>query len=42
MKQGLKSRLLGEISTSNMQMMRFMWQNMKRTKESLDESERGE
>ena len=42
MKQGLKSRLLGEISTSNMQMTWFMWQNMKRTKEPLDESERGE
>ena len=42
MKQGLKLRLLGEISTSNMQMMRLMWQNMKRTKEPLDESERGE
>ena len=39
----LESRLLGEISiTSDMQMTPPLWQKMKRTKEPLDESERGE
>ena len=43
MQQGLESTLLGEISiTSDMQMTRFMWQNMERTTESLEESKRGE
>ena len=42
-KHKLKSRLLGEISiTSDMQMTPPLWQKMKRTKEPLDESERGE
>ena len=36
-------RLLGEISiTSDMQMTAPLWQKVKRTKEPLDESERGE
>ena len=40
---GLESRLLGEISaTSDMQMIPLQWQNVKRTKEPLDEGERGE
>ena len=39
----LELRLLGEISiTSDMQMTLHLWQKAKRTKESLDESERGE
>ena len=39
----MESRLLGEISiTSVMQMTPPLWQKVKRTKESLDESERGE
>ena len=43
MKQGLESSLLGEISiTSDMQMARFMWQNMARTTEPLEESKREE
>ena len=42
-KHKLESRLLGEISiTSDMQMTPPLWQEMKRTKEPLDESERGE
>ena len=41
MKQGLESRLLGEISvTSDMQMTRFMWENMGSTTELLEESKR--
>ena len=37
------SRLQGEISiTSDMQMTSPLWQNMKRTKKPLDESESGE
>ena len=43
MKQKVKSRLLGEISiTSDMQMTPPLWQKVKRTKEALDEGERGE
>ena len=43
MKQGLESRLLGEISvTSDMQMTRFMWENMGSTTELLEESKRWE
>ena len=39
----LESRLLGEISvTSDVQMTPPLWQKAKRSKESLDESERGE
>ena len=39
----LESRFLGEISiTSDMQMTPPLWQKAKRTKESLDESERKE
>ena len=39
----LESRLPGEISiTSDMQMTPPLWQKVKRTKETLDESERGE
>ena len=39
----LESRLPGEISiTSDMQMTPPLWQKVKRTKEALDESERGE
>ena len=43
MKHKLESRLLGEISiTSDMQITLHFWQKAKRTKEILDESERGE
>ena len=43
MKQKLTSRFLGEISiTSDMQMIPPLWQKGRRTKEPLDESERGE
>ena len=43
MKHKLESRLLGEISiTSYMQMTPPLWQKVKRTKEPLDEGERGE
>ena len=43
MKHKLESRLQGEISiTSDMQMRPPLWQKVKRTKEPLDESERGE
>ena len=43
MKHKLESRLPGEISiTSDMQMTPPLWQKVKRTKEPLDESERGE
>jgi len=43
MKHKLESRLLGEISiTLDMQMTPPLWQKVKRTKEPLDESERGE
>ena len=39
----LESRLPGEISIiSDMQMIPHLWQKAKRTKEHLDESERGE
>ena len=39
----LESTLLGEISiTSDMQMTPLLWQKVRRTKEPLDESERGE
>ena len=39
----LESRLQGEISvTSDMQMIPPLWQKVKKTKEPLDESERGE
>ena len=39
----LESRLLGEISiTSDMQMTPPLWQKVKKNKEPLDESERGE
>ena len=39
----LESRLPGEISvTSDMQMTPPLWQKVKKNKESLDESERGE
>jgi len=39
----LESRLLGKISiTSDMQMTPHLWQKVRRTKEPLDESERGE
>ena len=42
-KHKLVSRLPGEISiTSDMQMTPLFWQKVKRTKKSLDESERGE
>ena len=42
-KHKLESRLLGEISiTSYMQMTPPLWQKVKRTKEPLDEGERGE
>ena len=42
-KHKLESRFLGEISiTSNMQMTPPLWQKAKKTKERLDESERGE
>ena len=43
MKHKLELRLSGEISiTSHMQMTPPLWQKAKRTKEPLDESERGE
>ena len=43
MKHKLDSRLLGEISiTLDMQMTPPLWQKRRRTKEPLDESERGE
>ena len=43
MKHKLESRLPGEISiTSDMQMTPHLWQTVKKTKEPLDESERGE
>ena len=43
MKHKLESRLLGEIPiTSDMQMTPPLWQKQRRTKEPLDESERGE
>jgi len=39
----LESGLLGEISiTTDMQMIPPLWQKVKRAKEPLDESERGE
>ena len=41
-KHKLESRLLGEISTSDMQMTPPLWQKQRRTEEPLDESERGE
>ena len=42
-KHMLESRLPGEISiTSDMQMISHLWQIAQKTKESLDESERGE
>ena len=42
-KHKLESRLLGEISiTSDMQMTPPLWQKVRRTKDSCDESERGE
>ena len=43
MNHKLESRLPGEISTtSDMRMISLQWQKVKRTKESLDEDERGE
>ena len=43
MKLKLELRFLGEISiTSDMQMTPPLWQKGKRTKEPLDESERGQ
>ena len=43
MKHKLESRLPGEILiTSDMQMTPPLWQKAKKTKEPLDESERGE
>ena len=43
MKHKLESRLLGEISiTSGKQMTPPLWQKRRRTKETLDESERSE
>ena len=43
MKQKLESTMKGEISTtSDMQMTSPLWQKWRRTKEPLDESERGE
>ena len=42
-KHKLESRLLGEISiTSDMQMTPPLWKKQRKTKESLDEGERGE
>ena len=41
-KHKLESRLLGEISTSDMQMTPPLWQKQRRTEEPLDESKRGE
>ena len=43
MKHKLESRLPGEIAiTSDMQMTPPLWKKARRTKEPLDESERGE
>ena len=43
MKHKVESRLPGEISTtSDMQMTPPLWQKVKRNKEALDESEKGE
>ena len=42
MKHKLESRLLGEISITDMQMTPPLWQKMKRNYEPLDEGERGE
>ena len=43
MKHKLELSLQGEISiTSDTQMTPHLWQNQRRTKEPLDESERGE
>ena len=43
MKHKLESRLPGEIQkNSDMQMTTPLWQKVERTKERLDESERGE
>ena len=43
MKHKLESRLLGEISiTSGMQMTSPLWQKVKKNKDPLEESERGE
>ena len=43
MRYKLESRFLGEISiTSDTQMTPPLWQKVKKTKEPLDESERGE
>ena len=42
MKHKLESRLLGKIITSDRQMTPPLWQKSKKTKEPLDESERGE
>ena len=43
MKHKLESRLLGEVLiTSDMQMTPPLWQKVKRNKEPLGESERGE
>ena len=43
MKHNLESRLLGEILiTSDMEIIACLWQKARRTKEPLDESERGE
>ena len=43
MNHKLESRLLGEISTtSDIQMMPLKWQKVKKTKQPLDEGERGD
>ena len=43
MNHKLESRLLGEILiTSDMEIIACLWQKARRTKEPLDESERGE
>ena len=43
MKHKLESRLPGELLiASDIQMIPLLWQKVKKTKESLDESERGE
>ena len=42
MKHKLESRFLGKIITSDRQMTPPLWQKSKKTKEPLDESERGE
>ena len=42
MKHKLELRLLGEISTSDMQMTPPLWQKAKNIRRLLDESERGE